>query len=106
MTTLDNTPEVSTSEDEAAFDRAREACTSLLMSPRGDYIISQALYVASEELEKVAEPYREVSNIKDMRLLTLQFPSFVVAEAAKHGTGTKELFDSYWRLPTDKPESA
>ena len=105
VTTLENEPEASTSvSEEAAFDRAREACTALLMSPRGDYIISQALYIAAEELEKVEQPYREESNITDMRLLTLQFPSFVVAEAAKRGTGTKALFEAYWKLPTDKPE--
>ena len=105
MSTLDNTPEASTNQDEeAAFDRARDACTELLMSPRGDYIISQALYIAAQELEKVELPYREVSNITDMRMLTLQFPSYVVAEAAKEGVGTKELFEAYWKLPTDKPE--
>ena len=106
MNTSSNTPKSNTSneEQEAAYDNARDACTKLLMSPRGDYILSQALYIAAQELEKVDPPHREVSNIADMRLLTLQFPTYVVAESAKHGTGTSELFEAWWKLPIDKPE--
>ena len=106
MSTSDRTHEPSTSNEgqEKAYDDARDACTKLLMSPRGDYIISQALYIAAQELEKVDMPHRELSNIADMRLLTLQFPTYVVAEAAKHGTGTTELFEAWWKLPVDKKD--
>ena len=36
---------------------------------RGTYIIGQALYYAIKELEKVPSPYREVSNISDMKYI-------------------------------------
>lgn len=36
---------------------------------RGNYILGQALYYAIKELEKVPVPYREVSNISDMKYL-------------------------------------
>ena len=38
-------------------------------SLRGNYIIGQALFYAIKELEKVPSPYREVSNISDMKYL-------------------------------------
>lgn len=38
-------------------------------SMRGWYIISQALSIAIKEMEKVKEPYKESSNIADMKLL-------------------------------------
>ena len=38
-------------------------------SIRGNYIIGQALYYAIKELEKVPSPYREVSNISDMKYI-------------------------------------
>ena len=38
-------------------------------------IISQALYIAIEELKKVKEPWRENSNINDMEILQNLFPS-------------------------------
>ena len=38
-------------------------------SLRGNYIIGQALYYAIKELEKVPSPYREVSNISDMKYI-------------------------------------
>ena len=38
-------------------------------SPRGQFIIAQALVVAVEELSKVKGPMREYSNIEDMNLL-------------------------------------
>ena len=38
-------------------------------SPRGQFIIAQALVIAVEELSKVRGPMREYSNIEDMNLL-------------------------------------
>lgn len=41
----------------------------LLGSPRGQYIVGQALAIAIKELEKVEENRREISNISDMKFL-------------------------------------
>jgi len=41
----------------------------LVQSPRGQYILSQALTVAIEALEEVQPPLREVSNIEDMKFI-------------------------------------
>ncbi len=38
-------------------------------SLRGNYILGQALHYAIKELEKVPVPYREVSNISDMKYI-------------------------------------
>lgn len=38
-------------------------------SARGSYIIGQALSIAVTELERVPEPFKEVSNIADMKYL-------------------------------------
>jgi hypothetical protein len=38
-------------------------------SPRGWYLISQALDIAIKEMKKVKEPHKETSNIADMELL-------------------------------------
>ncbi len=38
-------------------------------SPRGKYIIAQALYLGIKALYQVPEPYREVSNAMDMKYL-------------------------------------
>ena len=49
----------------------------LFGSMRGRYIVSQALTLAIGRLEEVAEPFRESSNIEDMRLLQDElFPLF------------------------------
>lgn len=40
-----------------------------LGSPRGQYIVGQALAIAVAELEKVEEPLQEKSNIADMKML-------------------------------------
>ena len=55
----------------------------LLSTPRGQYILSQALTVAIEQMETVPHPHREPSNIADMRLLRNElFPIFVITERA------------------------
>jgi len=50
-------------------EEKRKIALSLLNSPRGHFIISQALYVAVETLKKVKPPHREESNIEDMEIL-------------------------------------
>ena len=47
------------------MDEAIEFAESL----RGNYIIGQALFYAIKELEKIPSPYREVSNISDMKYI-------------------------------------
>ena len=50
------------------------------MSPRGEYIISQALVVAIEQLKTVPDKQREDSNIADMEyLLDKVYPLFKLA---------------------------
>ncbi len=50
---------------------------ALAQSPRGQYILSQALTVAIDTLEQVPKPYREQSNIEDMRFIRDQlFPVY------------------------------
>lgn len=51
----------------------------LLCSIRGSFIISQALYLAIQKLEEEKDPYKEVSNIKDMKLLLTLFPIYPTA---------------------------
>ena len=40
-----------------------------IITPRGWYIIGQALHIAIETLRKVPSPYTELSNISDMEFL-------------------------------------
>ena len=47
----------------------RDQAFELLNSLRGRYIISQALHYGIQELDRVPEPYREVSNLNDMQYL-------------------------------------
>jgi len=48
-----------------------------LVSPRGQYIVSQALYKAIEHMREVEEDWQEKSNIADMQyLLDEVFPMF------------------------------
>ena len=61
--------------------------TALVNSQRGAYIIGQALHIAVEEMEKVPEPHREISNIDDMKLIR------------------DELFPLYTRIVQVKSES-
>lgn len=54
----------------------REQAIKLFSSTRGQFIVSQALYLAIKKLEEVPEPQREASNIADMELLREAFPLF------------------------------
>lgn len=54
---------------------------TLLNSMRGNFILSQALFIAIKELKKVPEPYTEHSNIADMELLLDNiFPIYKVVD--------------------------
>lgn len=46
-------------------------------SPRGKYIMAQALYYGIQKLNEVEGPLREVSNISDMKyLLDILYPGY------------------------------
>ncbi len=47
----------------------QQEALQFLGSPRGQYIVGQALAIAVAELEKVEEPLQEKSNIGDMKSL-------------------------------------
>ena len=62
----------STTTSTKELDKAIEFAESL----RGNYILGQALFYAIKELEKVPSPYREVSNISDMKYLRDELYNF------------------------------
>ena len=62
------------------------------MSPRGEYIISQALVTAIKQLKAVPDMQREDSNIADMEyLLEKVYPLFKIAEMNINETQLKAL---------------
>ena len=62
----------STTTSTKELDKAIAFAESL----RGNYILGQALFYAIKELEKVPSPYREVSNISDMKYLRDELYNF------------------------------
>jgi len=62
----------STTTSTKELDKAIEFAESL----RGNYILGQALFYAIKELEKVPSPYREVSNISDMKYIRDELYNF------------------------------
>ena len=62
------------------LEEDRKEAIEFAGSPRGVYIISQALSVAIETMMKTEKPYQETSNIADMQFLRDYlfdtFPSF------------------------------
>ena len=69
----------------------RYQATQLANSVRGLYIISQALYIASEEMDKVEGPHKELSNIADMRLLLEVFNIFpLTLKGGRDGESKRE----------------
>ena len=55
-------------EQQGLQDRQQEAI-KLMGSPRGQYIIGQALALAVKALEKVEDKLQEKSNIQDMKFM-------------------------------------
>ena len=62
----------STTTSTKELDKAIEFAESL----RGNYILGQALFYAIKELEKIPSPYREVSNISDMKYIRDELYNF------------------------------
>ena len=63
-----------------ASKESRTRAIELLATPRGGYIVAQALYHGIKVLEAVDTPHRELSNIADMRLMQelFAFPDVAV----------------------------
>ena len=60
-------------------NKAAEFATSI----RGGYIIAQALHYGIEALNKIPKPYREVSNIEDMKYLRDNIYQFPISPEAE-----------------------
>jgi len=73
-------------------DKQAYAAYKFSMSPRGEYLISQALVIAIEQLKAVPDRQREDSNIADMEyLLDEVYPLFKIAEMHINETQLKAL---------------
>ena len=67
-------------------------------SPRGQYLIAQALVIATTELLRVQGAMREVSNITDMQfMLDTLYPglSKVIKQEYQHLEAVKEKVNGY-----------
>ena len=72
-------------------ERHREAAAEFARSARGQFIISQALFLASRELAKVPEPIQETSNLNDMEfLLEWAYPTYPMVEQVSNFNNTQE----------------
>lgn len=60
----------------------REINIGLLNSPRGRYLIGQALAIASQVLRAADHPRKEVNNAEEMERLGTLFEPFFSAELA------------------------
>lgn len=59
----------------------QEQALRMFDSPRGKFIIGQALYLALQKLGEVPDQFQEKSNMADMRLLQrIFFPYEVVVQ--------------------------
>ena len=55
--------------DQMTDKQKKEYAMRLLESKRGEFILSQALYLGAKTLRNVQAPYTEVSNAEDMDIL-------------------------------------
>ncbi len=62
--------------------KRREIVIALAKSPRGQYLIGQALAIASQSLRVADHPRQEVNNAADMERLGTLFEPFFSAELA------------------------
>jgi hypothetical protein len=74
---------------------------NLVQSPRGQYIMSQALTIAIAALQDVEPPMREISNIDDMTTIRDElFPLYIEC----HGEFITEYRKLTARLATKQPD--
>jgi hypothetical protein len=63
--------------DTMSGDERREMAYGLLATPRGPFLVSQALFYAIKAMSAVPDRDRETSNIQDMEmLLEIVFPIY------------------------------
>ena len=61
-----------------------ETALNFMLSPRGQFIMGQALFVSIEKMKTVPEPHTEHSNIRDMEfLMENMFPMYAAVKAAE-----------------------
>ena len=78
-------------------NKAAEFATSI----RGGYIVAQALHYAIQAMELVPMPYREVSNIDDMKYLKENIYAFPIQDELK----VTEVDSITARMAKDKMDS-
>ena len=63
-----------------------ETALNFMLSPRGQYIMGQALWISIDTMKRVPAPYTEHSNIADMEfIMDSVFPMFAqVKKAEQH----------------------
>lgn len=64
--------------EELNYDQKTEIAINLMNSKRGEYLFSQALFLAKEKLKETQPPHREESNIQDMEILLELFPIYPI----------------------------
>ena len=71
----------------------KEKAAEFANTPRGNYILGQALYIAIESLKQVEpEAMREISNISDMEFIRDNlFPIYSALKSHTKDTGVEAL---------------
>ena len=65
-------------------DNELKQAVALFRSPRGQYILAEALFVAINTMKKVENVHREESNIRDMELLSKMFEPYFSVTSYKN----------------------
>jgi hypothetical protein len=80
--------------DELTDRQKQKVAEQLFKSPRGFYIISQAMHYGIKKLNEIPDPYKELSNIQDMEIIReciFNFPILDNDEQLKMIEKLKEL---------------
>jgi hypothetical protein len=89
--------------DTLSSEEKKEVALRLFARDRGSYIISQALVIAIEELNKVNPVEREFSNVEDMETLLELYPFFrIVVEMEKLSREDSRFLRFRKRLSKDR----
>ena len=82
-------------QDNTDFQTEKQLAIEFIQSPRGQYIMAQALYKGIEAMKAAPEREREVSNIADMELCQKVF-DFPVAAFKNTQEGTTLGAEWFW----------
>ena len=82
-------------QDNTDFQTDKQLAAEFIQSPRGRYIMAQALYKAIEVMKAAPEREREYSNIDDMELCQKLF-DFPVEAFNNTQTGTIAGAEWFW----------